>query len=81
MQSQIDDLKSENSRLSQKIKLLMDLEIQRRQDIEKLQLEKRELMELLKGTQQREGAEGGSSRPHSSSRRERPPLRGKVTTI
>ncbi|XP_061198169.1 RING finger protein 151-like [Saccostrea echinata] len=48
MQTQMDELKSEVSRLSQKIKLLMELEVKRRQDTERLELEKRELMELLR---------------------------------
>ncbi|XP_060082312.1 RING finger protein 151-like [Ylistrum balloti] len=80
MQCQVDELKSELSRMSQKMKLLMDLEIQRRQDVERLELEKKELMELLKG-QVRDGAASrgqtaGASHMHTSSS-----FMGKVTTI
>ena len=51
MQAQVDELKSEVSKLSQKIKLLMELEVKRREDTERLELEKRELMELLRRNQ------------------------------
>ncbi|OWF41314.1 RING finger protein 151-like [Mizuhopecten yessoensis] len=80
IQCQVDELKSELSRMTQKMKLLMDLEIQRRQDTEKLELEKKELMELLKG----QALDGGASRGQQagSSRTHFPPsLKGKVTTI
>lgn len=48
LQTQIDALKSENSRLDLNVKLLMDMELERRKDIEKLKLENKELAELLK---------------------------------
>lgn len=76
MQAQIDSLKSEMAVLSQKVKYMMDIEMERRQDIERLELEKKELMELLRGSQ----------RPYGSM--EEPPklistsygYRGKVTS-
>ncbi|XP_069114194.1 RING finger protein 151-like [Argopecten irradians] len=81
IQCQVDELKSELSRMSQKMKLLMDLEIQRRQDIERLELEKKELMELLKGQARGSATDkaqsiGGSSRGQLPSS-----VTGKVTTI
>ncbi|XP_060564476.1 RING finger protein 151-like [Ruditapes philippinarum] len=50
LQSQMDALKTENSRLELKVKSLMDIELERRQDIEKLKLENKELTELLRKT-------------------------------
>ncbi|XP_045194626.2 RING finger protein 151-like [Mercenaria mercenaria] len=50
LQSQMDALKSENSRLELKVQSLMDIQLERRQDIEKLKLENKELTELLKKT-------------------------------
>ncbi|XP_063442855.1 RING finger protein 151-like [Mytilus trossulus] len=83
MQSQIDDMKSEISKLSQKLKLMMDLEIQRRQDVEKLELEKKELMEVLRDTNKRENEPSSSASLNASvSHCKRcSPLHGKVTTI
>ena len=81
LQSQIDALKSENSKLSQNIKLLMDMELERRQEIERLKLEKKELIELLRG--KTETASGARSiRTSESARRSQTSsTRGKVTTI
>lgn len=50
LQSQIDALKSENSKLDQNVKLLLDSEFERRKDIEKLKLENKELVELFRST-------------------------------
>ena len=77
LQSQIDDLKSENSKLMQHVKLLMDMELVRRQEIEKLELEKKELMELLREHTRTE------SRPSESGNRPRraQSLRNKVTSV
>lgn len=63
MQAQVDELKTEVSRLSQKIKLLMELEVKRRQDTERLELEKRELMDLLRRNQNETGNTSGDKRP------------------
>lgn len=76
MQSQIDGLKSEISKFSQKLKLMMDLEIQRRQDVEKLELEKKELMEVLRGKRDTD-----SSSASVSHCRRCVQFSGKVTTI
>lgn len=48
LQGQVDALKSENSRLELNVKLLMDMELEKRQDIENLKLENKELVELLR---------------------------------
>ncbi|KAL3859817.1 hypothetical protein ACJMK2_010010 [Sinanodonta woodiana] len=50
-QSQIDNLKSENSSLTRKIQVLHDLDLERRQQIERLELENKELMSLLRGSE------------------------------
>lgn len=63
MQAQVDELKTEVSRLSQKIKLLMELEVKRRQDTERLELEKRELMDLLRRNQNETRNTSGDKRP------------------
>lgn len=78
MQSQIEELQSEMSKLTQKMKLMMDLEIQRRQDLERMALEKRELMELLKGTAKENSDSGSKSGSRVSSASS---YRGKVTTL
>ncbi|XP_048763184.1 RING finger protein 151-like isoform X2 [Ostrea edulis] len=74
MQSQMDEMKAELSRLSQKIKLLMELEVKRRQDTERLELEKRELMELLRRNQ----TETGSTSGDKANKRQ---FRGRVTAL
>lgn len=79
MQSQIESLKDEISKFSQKLKLMMDLEIQRRQDIEKLEIEKKELMEVLRG--KREAEPTSSSSGTVSHCKRCSPFLGKVTTI
>lgn len=63
MQAQVVELKTEVSRLSQKIKLLMELEVKRRQDTERLELEKRELMDLLRRNQNETRNTSGDKRP------------------
>lgn len=63
MQAQVDELKTEVSRLSKKIKLLMELEVKRRQDTERLELEKRELMDLLRRNQNETRNTSGDKRP------------------
>lgn len=77
LQSQIDSLTLENSRLTQNVKFLMDSELARRQDIEKLELEKKELMELLKKNVRSQGPEPGTSQQGQRSGT----LKGKVTTL
>ena len=79
LQSQIDALKSENSKLSQNIKLLMDTELERRQEIERLKLEKQELVELLRGKS--ESPSSVQSMASSTPGRRSKTMRGKVTTI
>lgn len=79
LQCQIDALKSENSKLSQNIKLVMDMEMERRQETERLKLEKEELVELLRGKLETSSV-GRSSSSAGSSRRSQT-TRGKVTTI
>jgi TolA-binding protein len=76
MQSQIEDLKSEISKFSQKLKLMMDLEIQRRQDVEKLELEKKELMEVLRGKRDADSSSASVSHCKHCAQ-----FSGKVTTI
>ena len=76
MQSQIEDLKSEISKFSQKLKLMMDLEIQRRQDVEKLELEKKELMEVLRGKRDADSSSASVSHCKRCAQ-----FSGKVTTI
>lgn len=80
IQCQVDELKAELSRMSQKMKLLMDLEIRRRQDIERLELEKKELMELLKGQMREGGTTKGQQGPQAGTSRSQA-FKGKVTTI
>jgi len=78
LQSQIDFLTLENSRLTQNVKFLMDAELSRRQEVEKLELEKQELMELLRKnarSQVSEVATGGQQTQRNVI------LKGKVTTL
>ncbi|CAH2285579.1 RING finger 151-like [Pelobates cultripes] len=51
LQSEIEELKSQMSRLMADVRALLASERQHRQDIEQADLEKKELMELLKGLQ------------------------------
>lgn len=77
LQSQIDVLTLEHSRLTQTVKFLQETELSRRQDIQKLELEKKELMELL-----RQNGRQQTSDPGSSQRVQRTQtLKGKVTTL
>ncbi|XP_033626469.1 E3 ubiquitin-protein ligase NRDP1-like [Asterias rubens] len=48
MQQQMDELKSQNDRLFHDVRLLSALERKRGQDMERLELEKKELLEVLK---------------------------------
>ncbi|XP_041376154.1 RING finger protein 151-like [Gigantopelta aegis] len=47
MQSSLQELRTELSKINQKVKLLMDLELQRRQDLERMQIERTELLGVL----------------------------------
>ncbi|XP_052817878.1 RING finger protein 151-like [Mya arenaria] len=79
LQSQIDALVLENSRLSQNIKFLMDMELSRRQEIESLELEKRELMELLRKSV---GTSAGSEKVTRGSQLKRSnTIQGKISTV
>ncbi|XP_071410260.1 RING finger protein 151-like isoform X1 [Pithys albifrons albifrons] len=51
LQNEIEELKSQVSRLMSDVRSLMAVERQHRQELEQAELEKRELMELLKGLQ------------------------------
>ncbi|XP_039562281.1 RING finger protein 151-like isoform X1 [Passer montanus] len=51
LQNEIEELKSQMSRLMSDVRSLMAAERQHRQELEQAELEKRELMELLKGLQ------------------------------
>ncbi|XP_072267005.1 RING finger protein 151-like [Pyxicephalus adspersus] len=51
LQGEIEELKSQMSRMMSDVRTLMASERQHRQDLEQADLEKRELMELLKGLQ------------------------------
>ncbi|XP_066288860.1 RING finger protein 151-like [Branchiostoma lanceolatum] len=56
LQTEVDDLKGQVTRIMQEMRSLMEMERQRRQDLERAELEKRELVELIKGIP-REGSE------------------------
>lgn len=77
LQSQIDFLTLENSRLTQNVKFLMDTELARRQDVEKLELEKKELMELLRKNARPQNSEASGSQQAQRGGS----LKGKVTTL
>ncbi|XP_044863445.1 TNF receptor-associated factor 6-like isoform X1 [Mauremys mutica] len=51
LQNEIEELKSQMSRMMSEVRSLMAAERQHRQELEQAELEKRELMELLKGLQ------------------------------
>ncbi|KAK3086033.1 hypothetical protein FSP39_012415 [Pinctada imbricata] len=80
MQGKLDEMKSESSKLSQKVKLLMDSETQRRQDMEKLEIEKKELIELLRGHRSSSVDRSRLPRPGTSKRFHKA-LQSKVTEI
>ncbi|KAM4689443.1 RING finger protein 151-like [Discoglossus pictus] len=67
LQSEIEELKSQMSRLTLDVRSLMASERQHRQDLEQADLEKQELMELLKGLQKecRSKSSNGSFKPSS----------------
>ncbi|KAK6186397.1 hypothetical protein SNE40_008439 [Patella caerulea] len=74
MQTEIVNLRNEISRISQKVKLLLDLEERRKSDFDKMETERKELFELLRTLQKQLRA--SSSCPHC-----KPRNGGKVTTI
>ena len=80
MQGKIDEAKTEISKLSQKVKLLMDSEVQRRQELEKLEIEKKELIELMKGRRTSSADRARLTRPGTSKRFHKA-LQSKVTEI
>jgi len=78
LQSQLDALTLENSRLAQNVKLLMDMELSRRQEVESLELEKRELMELLRKSVPASGAMAAA--PRATVKRNNT-FTGKISTV
>ncbi|KAM3927759.1 RING finger protein 151-like [Leptodactylus fuscus] len=66
LQAEIEEQKSQMSRLISDVQTLMASERKHRQDLEQANLEKRELMELLKGLQ-REGRAKNNDEPHKPS--------------
>nr|KAG5709020.1 hypothetical protein BaRGS_004659 [Batillaria attramentaria] len=82
LKGQIDELKAELARISQKVKLLMDMEQQRRQDVDRMQEERLELLDLLRNIQQEQ--EAAPQRCHHCATRARAspsPGGGRVTTL
>ncbi|KAK7113915.1 RING finger protein 151-like [Littorina saxatilis] len=85
LKGHIDELKQELARVSQKIKLLLDIELQRRQDLERMQTERVEMMEVLNNLK-REQDQNKNRCQHCAARRSASPApvgggSGKVTTI
>ncbi|ESO82790.1 hypothetical protein LOTGIDRAFT_211441 [Lottia gigantea] len=74
MQAEITDLRNEISRISQKLKLLLDLEERRKADFDKMENERKELFEMLKNLQRQQRALNNC--PNCQ-----PTNNGKVTTI
>lgn len=62
LQSLVNEQKVEIAQLAQKVKVLMDLEFQRREDMEKMQAEKHEMIELLKDISRNRGLSQANGR-------------------
>ncbi|XP_077127088.1 RING finger protein 151-like [Ranitomeya variabilis] len=75
LQAEIEELKSQMSQLSADIRTLMASERRQRQDLEQTNLEKRELLELLKGLQREGRATNKEEIQKSSSDRSSSPLK------
>ncbi|KAL8610326.1 hypothetical protein ACOMHN_041140 [Nucella lapillus] len=86
LKGHIEELKTELARVSQTVKLLMEREQQRRQDLDRMQEERLELLELL-NTIQRDQEHSRPRCHHCSPRGPPPPPsagtggKGKVTTL
>ncbi|XP_013392516.1 RING finger protein 151 [Lingula anatina] len=64
LQSQVDELKSQMSRLTQDVQILSDKEKQRVEETQRLELEKKELMDLLRSLHIREPEERIITKKH-----------------
>lgn len=87
LKGHINELKAELARVSQKVKLLVDMEQQRRHDLDRMQEERLELLDLLRNIQHEQETQdlAGRQRCHHCAIRNRasptPSGSGKVTTL
>ena len=79
MQSSLQELRNELTKINQKVKLLMDLELQRRQDLERMQIERTELLEVLDRIEKEQ--EASMKQPKCRHCSQNVPREEKVTTI
>lgn len=81
LQANIDELKEDIGKINKKVKLLLELELKRRQDLEKMHTERRELLEVLRDIQAQHEDSQQTTTPNTCRHCSNGNKGGKVTTL